>query len=62
MTNPKRLKDGIAKKAANAILIKVNQIGSLSETREAIHMAKAAKFHTVMSIEAVKRKTSPLRT
>lgn len=49
VTNPKRLKDGIAKKAANAILIKVNQIGSLSETRDAIHMAKSANFHAVMS-------------
>ncbi len=49
VTNPKRLKDGIDKKAANAILIKVNQIGSLSETHDAIKMAKSAKFHTVMS-------------
>lgn len=49
VTNPKRLKDGIAKKAANAILIKVNQIGSLSETLEAIQMAKAAGFRCVMS-------------
>jgi enolase len=49
VTNPKRLKDGIAKKAANAILIKVNQIGSLSETLEAIQMAKTAGFRCVMS-------------
>lgn len=49
VTNPKRLKDGISRKAANAILIKVNQIGSLSETADAIKMAKDAKFHTVMS-------------
>lgn len=49
VTNPKRLKDGIARKAANAILIKVNQIGSLSETADAIKMAKDAKFHCVMS-------------
>lgn len=49
VTNPKRLKDGISKQAANAILVKVNQIGSLSETAEAIAMAKAAKFACVMS-------------
>jgi enolase len=49
VTNPKRLKDGIHRKAANAILIKVNQIGSLSETADAIKMAKDAKYHTVMS-------------
>ncbi len=49
VTNPKRLKDGIARKAANAILVKVNQIGSLSETLDAIQMAKAAQFRTVMS-------------
>ncbi len=49
VTNPKRLKDGISRAAANAILVKVNQIGSLSETAEAIAMAKAAKFACVMS-------------
>lgn len=49
VTNPKRLKEGIARKAANAILIKVNQIGSLSETADAIKIAKDAKYHTVMS-------------
>lgn len=49
VTNPKRLKDGIEKRAANAILIKVNQIGSLSETLDAIKMAKSAGFRTVMS-------------
>ena len=49
VTNPKRLKRGIDEKAANAILIKVNQIGSLSETSDAIAMAKKAHFHTVMS-------------
>lgn len=49
VTNPKRLQDGIEKKAANAILIKVNQIGSLSETHQAIQLAKANGFRTVMS-------------
>ena len=49
VTNPKRLADGIEKKAANSILIKVNQIGSLSETKQTIELAKSAGFTTVMS-------------
>jgi enolase len=49
VTNPKRLADGIKRKAANAILVKVNQIGTLSETFDAISMAKASQFRTVMS-------------
>ncbi len=49
VTNPKRLQQGIDKKAANSILVKVNQIGSLMETQEAINLAKANHFSTVMS-------------
>lgn len=49
VTNPTRLADGIEKKTANAILIKVNQIGSLSETKKTIELAKSAHYHTVMS-------------
>jgi enolase len=49
VTNRKRLADGIEKRAANAILIKVNQIGTLSETQETIELAKSAHFRTVMS-------------
>jgi len=49
VTNPKRLKDGISQKAANAILIKVNQIGSLSETAQAIQLAKENQYRCVMS-------------
>jgi enolase len=49
VTNPKRLERGINEKAANAILVKVNQIGSYTETRNAIEMAHRANFHTVMS-------------
>ncbi len=49
VTNPARLKRGIEEGAANAILIKVNQIGTLSETLEAIEMAKKAGFGVVMS-------------
>lgn len=49
VTNPKRLARGIEEKAANAILIKVNQIGTLSETFEAIEMAKRAGFGIILS-------------
>ena len=49
VTNPIRLKDGIAKGAANALLVKVNQIGSLSETLAAVDMAHAADYRCMMS-------------
>ena len=49
VTNPIRLKKGIDKGVANAILIKVNQIGSLTETLRAIKMAKDAKYGVVIS-------------
>ena len=49
VTNPKRLKEGIAKKAANAILIKVNQIGTLTEAMDAIEMAHKNGYKTVIS-------------
>ena len=49
VTNPAILKRGIEAKVANSILIKVNQIGSLTETLEAIDMAHAAGYTTVMS-------------
>ena len=49
VTNPKRLKDGIAKAACNSILIKVNQIGTLTETFEAVTMAQKAGYTAVLS-------------
>jgi enolase len=49
VTNVKRLKQGIDTGTANAILIKVNQIGSLSETLDAIQMAHNASYRAVMS-------------
>ena len=49
VTNTKRLKKGIELHAGNAILIKVNQIGTLSESLEAIDMAQKAGFQTVIS-------------
>jgi enolase len=49
VTNPKILSEGIAKRVANAILIKVNQIGTLSETLEAIRTARTAGYAAVVS-------------
>lgn len=49
VTNPRRLKKGIESGVANAILIKVNQIGSLTETLQAIKMAQDANYGVVIS-------------
>ncbi len=49
VTNTERLKRGIEEKAANSILIKVNQIGTLTETIDAVSMAKQHSFTSVMS-------------
>ena len=49
VTNPSIFREGIEKHIANSILIKVNQIGTLSETLEAIAMADAAKYSAVIS-------------
>jgi enolase len=49
VTNPQRLARGIATGTANSILVKVNQIGSLSETFEAVAMAQRASYTAVMS-------------
>ena len=49
VTNTKRLERGISQKTGNSILIKVNQIGTLTETFEAIRMAHSAGYTTVMS-------------
>jgi enolase len=48
-TNPGRLKKGISLKAANAIVIKPNQVGTLTETFEAVRIAKAAGYGTIVS-------------
>ena len=49
VTNVKRLREGISQGIANSILIKVNQIGTLSETLEAVEMAHKAKYTSVIS-------------
>lgn len=48
-TNPERIRKGIEKKSTNAVLIKVNQIGTLSKTVEAVKLANAAGWRTVIS-------------
>jgi len=49
VTNPERISRGIAEKAANALLVKVNQIGSLTETLDAVDLAHRAGFRCMMS-------------
>ena len=49
VTNTKRLKEGIDKGVANSILVKVNQIGTLTETFDAVEMAKRAGYTSVIS-------------
>ncbi|MBO5070397.1 MAG: phosphopyruvate hydratase, partial [Roseburia sp.] len=49
VTNPKRIKCGIDLKAGNAVLIKVNQIGTVTEALDAIEMARVSGYHAVIS-------------
>ncbi|AUS78322.1 phosphopyruvate hydratase [Actinoalloteichus sp. AHMU CJ021] len=49
VTNPERLEEGISRRAANALLVKVNQIGTLSETLDAVSLAHSHGFKTMMS-------------
>ena len=49
VTNTKRLEKGVKEKSANSILVKPNQIGTLTETLEVIDMAKKANFNTIIS-------------
>ena len=49
VTNPARLADGIARGCANSLLVKVNQIGTLTETLDAVRMADRARYTSVMS-------------
>jgi len=49
VTNPKRLARGIREKVGNSILVKLNQIGTLTETLEVIEMAKKANYRTIIS-------------
>ena len=49
VTNPERLRRGIAEKVANALLVKVNQIGTLTETFSAVDLAHRSGYTTMMS-------------
>ncbi len=49
VTNPARIREGIEKKAANALLVKVNQIGTLTETFDAVDLAHRNGYRTMMS-------------
>ena len=49
VTNPERLEDGIERGAANALLVKVNQIGTLTETLDAVALAHYSGYRTMMS-------------
>lgn len=49
VTNPERLEEGIEKGAANALLVKVNQIGTLTETLDAVNLAHSSGYRTMMS-------------
>jgi enolase len=49
VTNPDRLEEGIARRAANALLVKVNQIGTLSETFDAVTLATSYGYRSMMS-------------
>ena len=49
VTNVERLREGIRRRVANAILVKVNQIGSLTESFEAVELAKTSGYRTILS-------------
>ncbi|HWC82548.1 MAG TPA: phosphopyruvate hydratase [Pseudonocardiaceae bacterium] len=49
VTNPERLEEGITRRAANALLVKVNQIGTLSETLDAVSLAQTCGYKTMIS-------------
>ena len=60
VTNPERLEEGIGKNAANAILIKVNQIGTLSETLDAVNLANSCGFRSMMSHRSGETEDTPI--
>jgi len=62
VTNTKILKEGIDKNIANSILIKVNQIGTLTETLETIQRAKRQGYTTVVSHRRARRRIRPSPT
>ena len=59
-TNPQRIRRGIDQKAGNAVLVKMNQIGTVTETVEAVRLAKNAGFRTVISARSGETEDSTL--
>ena len=59
VTNPERLEEGIVKGAANALLVKVNQIGTLTETLDAVDLAHRNGYKTMMSHRSAARPRTP---
>ena len=59
-TNPQRIQRGIDLKAGNAVLVKMNQIGTVTETVEAVRLAKKAGFRTVISARSGETEDSTL--
>ncbi len=62
VTNTQRLARGIQRGVGNAILVKVNQIGTLTETFAGVEMAKTARYNSIISHDLGRRKTSPSPT
>jgi enolase len=60
VTNPARLREGIARGVANAVLVKVNQIGTLTETREVVRLARQAGYRAVISARSGETEDSTL--
>ena len=61
VTNPKRLARGIQEQVANALLVKLNQIGTLTETTEAVRLAQRNRYATIVSHRSEEPKTQPFR-
>ncbi len=62
VTNPERLARGIKERAANALLVKVNQIGTLTETFDAVDMAHRAGYRTMMSHRSGETEDTTIRS
>jgi len=60
VTNPERLRRGIAEKTANCVLVKVNQIGTLTEAFEVIRLARQAGYRAVLSARSGETEDSTL--
>ncbi len=60
VTNPARLREGITRGVANAVLVKVNQIGTLTETMEVVRLARQAGYRAVISARSVETEDSTL--